>query len=427
VPYFFLSYARGADDVWVKKFYQELCDELRRRSGAPAEDPVGFIDTGIGVGIRWSTELEEALASCQVFLALYSPRYFLRENCGKEWAYFSERVRRYEQQTGRHCNSIIPVVWVPLRDLPLVAKEINYRDEGLGAIYTHKGLYRIIRVNRFQDDYQEFLGELASRIIDVAGTHPLPQAEQISINGVASAFPEDWVPWSAPPAEQPESADVRARSGVATPSGPAWLAVGSSRHVQFVVIATGTDGAPPERTQRQYYGDYAADWRPYLPESDDRLSLLAQRGALNHGFTTSLATISDDMLERLDHAKARNQVTVLLVDAWATGIEPHRQLLRQYDDRNEPTTGVIVPWNETDEEMAGANERLTATLHDVFPNNLVRRDSVFRDRVENVAAFQVVLSEVLAEAQNRVFSLGNVRRRAQGAGGVSNRPVLDAP
>jgi FxsC-like protein len=426
VPYFFLSYARGTDDVWVEKFYRELCEELRRRSGVPAEEPVGFIDTDIGVGTRWSDELEEALASCRVFLALYSPRYFSRENCGREWAYFTERVQRYEQQTGRHSNSIIPVVWVPLRNLPPVAREINYRDEDLGAVYSRKGLYGIIRVSRFQDDYQEFLGELASKIIDVADSHPIPALEQVSINGVASAFPEGWVPW--PPSSDlvAEPPAVRVDRRATTAADPVWLTVGSSRHVQFVMVATGKDEALPERAQRQYYGEYAADWRPYLPERDESLSLLAQRGALNQGFTTSLASVREDMLERLDQAKAQNQVTVLLVDVWATGLDPHHRLLRQYDDRNEPTTGVLVPWNETDEETTGASEMLTAKLHGVFPNNLVRRDPVFRERVENAAAFEVALSEVLAEAQNRVFSLGKVRRRALGAG-VVTRPVLDAP
>jgi FxsC-like protein len=453
VPYFFLSYARGTDDVWVEKFYRDLCDELRRRSDVPAEESVGFIDTGIGVGIRWSAELEHALASCQVLLALYSPRYFLRENCGREWAYFRERLRRYEEQTGLRANSIIPVIWVPprdARDLPPVAREINYRDEDLGARYAAKGLYGIIRVNRFQDDYHEFLGELARKIIDVAHRHPMPRLEQLTINGVASAFPEGWTAAGLPPRPADEHAAAAAddwpRAGTpraAAPPGtaalaepaagpaapaaePPWPTAGSSRHVQFMVAATGVVGLPAERTQREYYGDYAADWRPYLPDCDERLSLLAQRGALNHGFTTSLATIRDDLLARLEQARELNQVTILLVDVWATGLDPHRRLLRQYDDRNEPTTGVMVPWNEADGETAAAGAALTARLHEVFPNNLVRRDKVFRTRLENASAFEAALSEVLTEAQNRVFSLGVVRRRAMGDRWLE-RPILDAP
>lgn len=426
MPYFFLSYARGIDDMWVEKFYRELCDELRRRSGAPADEAVGFIDTGIGVGIRWSTELEQALASCQVFIALYSPRYFLREHCGKEWAYFSERVRRYEERTGLRPNSIIPVVWVPLRDLPAVAKEINYRDEDLGTVYADKGLYAVLRVGRFEDDYQEFLGALASKIIDVATSHPIPLLRHVSINGVSSAFPQDWLPSRPAAHPQPDQVDPTARldrSNAVSPTS-AWPPAGSSRHVQFVVVATGSDGLPPERTQRHYYGYYAADWRPYLPGSSEPLSLLAQRGALNQGFTTSLGGIDDDMLDRLDQAKAQNQVTVLLVDLWAAGIDPHRRLLRRFDDRNEPTTGVLVPWNELDSETLAASEPLSTRLHDVLPNNLVRRDSMFRQRLENATTFEVALSEVLVEAQNRVFILGNVHRRALGA---VDRPILDPP
>ena len=64
MPYFFLSYARGTDDGHVKKFFADLCNELRRQLGTNEEE-VGFLacqhhvdNPGAGErrfgGLRWT-------------------------------------------------------------------------------------------------------------------------------------------------------------------------------------------------------------------------------------------------------------------------------------------------------------------------------------------------------------------------------------
>ena len=43
--YFFLSYARGDDDEFVRTFYADLCTELRSRAGLRGtNDQIGFFD-----------------------------------------------------------------------------------------------------------------------------------------------------------------------------------------------------------------------------------------------------------------------------------------------------------------------------------------------------------------------------------------------
>jgi FxsC-like protein len=429
VPYFFLSYARGADDAWVEKFFVDLSAELRRRTGVPENEPVGFLDTrSLGIATLWSVELERALSSCQVFLAIYSPRYFARENCGKEWAFFQSRVRRYEERTGDVHNAIVPVLWVPQQELPPVAASIQYRDDDLGHVYAEKGLYGIIRLSRYQDDYQEFLGALAAKVIEVRRNHPIPPAPAASIDSVDSAFPPEWTPWRAslPPSGPVEPGRSLLDSGPhgGRPSRP--TLVGGSRHVHFILVAARSDELPVERTRRDYYGDYPAEWRPYLPECAEPLSLLAQRGALSERFTSDLVGADESILGWLEIAKEHNHIIVLLVDVWAAGLAAYRRLLRQYDERNEPTTGVLVPWNEADEETARWSETLAADLGQAFPNNVVRKDPVLRLRVETAKTFDAVLREVLTEAQNRVFSRGSVRRRAVGPAQI-DRPVLGGP
>jgi hypothetical protein len=74
VLYFFLSYARGDDDIFVKRFYQDLCGEVRVLVGTARDEEVGFLDNyNIEPGHHWPQALVTALAECASFLALYAP------------------------------------------------------------------------------------------------------------------------------------------------------------------------------------------------------------------------------------------------------------------------------------------------------------------------------------------------------------------
>jgi hypothetical protein len=53
----------------------------------------------------------DALATCRVFVSLYSSGYFADERCGKEWAYFVSRGRSRATGSGA---AIIPGVRDPV-------------------------------------------------------------------------------------------------------------------------------------------------------------------------------------------------------------------------------------------------------------------------------------------------------------------------
>ncbi|MGW1355371.1 FxsC protein, partial [Streptomyces sp. NPDC002409] len=82
-PYFFLSYAHtpgyggGTDpDMWVERLFKDLCDHVLAMTDLPAGAPAGFMDREIRSGEGWSERLGEVLATCRVFVPLFSPRYF---------------------------------------------------------------------------------------------------------------------------------------------------------------------------------------------------------------------------------------------------------------------------------------------------------------------------------------------------------------
>jgi FxsC-like protein len=412
--HFFLSYARGDDDEYVQKFFTDVSRELRRRGAL--DEPVGFLDTNMDVGTEWEPELEEALCTCRVFIAIYTPRYFSREHCGKEWYVFNERMRRYEEQTGERPQTLLPILWVPpAQDLPEEARRIQYLAPGeLGQAYAENGLFRILKVKRFEDEYEIFLARLVDRMIERSRQWPLPRAHRVGMAEVPNAF--------AVPLPNPQVNELK-RPEQAVPPGPA-TPVRGSRHVHFMFAVSRPEDLPEHRRRRQFYGDYPADWRPYLPDYTEPLSLLAQTSTATRKFTSDLLSVDENLFVRLDEARQHNQIVVLLIDPWVGESARFQELLSRYDNANEPTSGVLVPMSQADDETLEQQPMLTETLRGLFPRNVVRNDSMFRLGIGDAEAFEAALSEILIEAQNRVFSFGEVRKRPPGD---VQRPILSGP
>jgi FxsC-like protein len=411
--HFFLSYARGDDDEYVQKFFTDVSRELRRRG--VLDEPVGFLDTDMVVGTEWEPELEEALCTCRVFVAIYTPRYFSRENCGKEWQVFNERMRRYEEQSGERPQTLLPILWVPpAADLPEEARRIQYLGGELGQAYAENGLFRILKVKRFEDEYEIFLAKLVDKMIERSRQWPLPRAPRVGMAEVPNAFA-----WES---QKPQVNHVwtAERGPAAAPVSP----VRGSRHVHFMFAVSRPEDLPGHRTQHQFYGDYPADWRPYLPDYTEPLSLLAQTSTATRKFTSDLLSVDENLFVRLDEARQHNQIVVLLIDPWAGESARFQELLSRYDNANEPTSGVLVPMSAADDETLEQQPMLTETLRGLFPRNVVRNDSMFRLGIGDAEAFETALSEILIEAQNRVFSFGEVRKRPPGD---VQRPILSGP
>jgi FxsC-like protein len=398
VLYFFLSYARGDDDVYVERFYRDLCAEVRVLTGAGRDEEVGFLDNhSIEPGQRWPLELVDALAKCHSFLALCSPAYFLSEPCGREWTIFQERSRLFEQSTGTPAGALIPLLWLPTRTMPAVVQTIQYTRDILGDSYNRGGVRQLLRLRRHRDTYREFVSAVAELVVDAAGDTVPPLATTLDFDQFPSAF-------HAGPALRPAGEGSEARvDGVPVVSG--------SHFVHFVVVAPTRAEAAAIRTDVRSYGDRPQDWAPYRPALDLPLCEYACRVAADRSFQSTVATI-EDLDECIRLADQHNQIVVLLVDAWSARLDRHRQLLRAYDQRNELTTAVMIPWSHDDAETQSHSSELAELVRKTFLNNSLRRDDLtFRSSVLTHDAFGADLQVVLEVVRNRVFVRGTVYRR----------------
>src|SRR3984957_8900473 len=90
-PYFFLSYAHtprldASDstdpDLWVEQLFKDLCRHIVQVTDLPRGSNPGFMDKNLHPGENRPESLIQALATCRVFVPLYSRRYFTSVDCG---------------------------------------------------------------------------------------------------------------------------------------------------------------------------------------------------------------------------------------------------------------------------------------------------------------------------------------------------------
>src|SRR2546422_523635 len=93
LPCFFFSYARKDHGPYLERFFKELKERVARK-GLFDEDQgeVSFRDIdNIEPGEDWGQELADALAKCLTMVSIYTPWYFARPYCGKEFRIFLDR------------------------------------------------------------------------------------------------------------------------------------------------------------------------------------------------------------------------------------------------------------------------------------------------------------------------------------------------
>jgi FxsC-like protein len=422
VPYFFLSYARADDDGYLSRFYRDLSEAVRSRTGHAADD-VGFRDElSMHIGTDWPTTLANAITSARVFVALCSPSYFASEMCGKEWQMFVDLSQDRQAATAGESPVLLPLTWIPATAIPDRVRRLQHSHAGLGEIYAREGLHFLSRLSRYRDDYHLFITRFAERIVAAGESYtPEPPYYLPDFDSVPNAFlveeasndPDRLQVEGQLPAEgQQEDVDVL------PPGGP--------RHVNFVVVVAPSHELARIRNETQFYSTNPHDWAPYKPLSTQRICVFAQNIASTKDLTSALATADRSIIDLLLRAREQNEIVVLIVDVWSTRLDPFHAVLREYDERNAPTSAVMVPWNEIDEELTERSAELAEDLRRAFPNNTAREDPLFRSAIPTLERFQTALEEVLAEAQSRVFHFGMVARRAGGTH-VVDRPILTPP
>jgi FxsC-like protein len=339
-PFFFLSYAHshrhdGLDpddpDQLIRRLFGDLCSHISDETGRLASS-VGFMDSELQPGNEWPWHLSRNLATCRVFVPMYSRRYFQSEHCGKEWAAFRDRARNGGAHASGHVEAILPALWRPVQHeaLPEAARDIHFNPGELGPIYAEYGFYGIMKLTRFSEEYEWVIYNLAECILRVAERAPDP-GPAMDYGSLASAFK------SAP--DMP--GDKRLR----------------------IIIAAPRRGDLPRGRTGAHYGQSPQDWNPYAPDSVEPLAEHAVVVARRDGFRPEICDLHEQAEGLMrDVGPAPRAAAVLLIDPWAVLQSRSRQILARLDELDKPWVQVVVIWNRKDAEMAAAEGELRRAL-----------------------------------------------------------------
>ncbi|KUL42777.1 TIR-like protein FxsC [Streptomyces regalis] len=373
-PYFFLSYAHtprfdaSADpDHWVHQLFRDLCDYIMALTDHPPGQPIGFMAREMRIGERWSDRLSEALATCRVFVPLYSPRYFVSDVCGKEWWAFSQRQEHRRSRGATADPAIVPALWVPVQSeqLPDAAEALQYDHEKFGRDYATEGLYGLMKLRMFRDEYERAVYQLARAIVVTAEQNPIPTGEPLDFADLPNAFGR--------------------RSG--------------SRRLRIVVAAPSMQELPRGRSPH-CYGPSAVDWNPYRVSDADATRPLAEFAAeevRRLDYRTAIQPLSE-AADGLLTDRPPDGPTLVLLDRWALADPGQRELLARVDLAAQPWVSVIVPWNRSDPDNTSAAYELQTVLEKTLPRTIQRGRSVSRAAtggVPSLEAFAAILPTVI--------------------------------
>jgi FxsC-like protein len=400
MPLFFFSYARLDRDQagYLDKFYDDLLEEVRQQAGLLTNDEAGFRDThSIELGEPWPRELLTALGTAKVMVCLYSPTYFQREHCGKEWTLFSERLEAWaeEKKKSESPPLILPILWRPVQ-APEHLSSVQWRHPDFSSTYEKKGLHVLTKraAPEQQDEYRTVLEQLASLIVERAKKYPLKDRTTLpDYDRAANAF---LVPTEGTGDEPPPTS---------TTTGPA--------HVRFVLVAAKREELKPRRKSVDAYGGTCNDWKPYYPTSPARIGPLLQRLASEGDFTSELLGTEQDIQQRIQDAEKNNSLLFLVVDPWTLRLKPYKDYVALYDKHTSLNCAALVPWNSQDPETTTQLPQLDATLSASFARRLAMGDVMLRTRLETEEALRVELSKALAQAQSRVINYADVVKKAE--------------
>jgi FxsC-like protein len=395
-PFFFLSYAHeprddsaGQDpDLWIGELYEKLCEHVKALAELPPRMKPGFMDRELRQGQEWPWRLSQALATCRVFVPLYSRRYFRSEHCGREWFAFNRRRLNYQANSIAQVETIVPALWIPVRDqqLPEAARSVQFNSSDFGPVYAEHGFYGIMKVSRWRAEYEEAVYLLARRIVHAAEAAPLEPEEPKKYESLPSAF-----------------------------GGNGGVVLGD-KVLRVTVVAMSrnelNDGRDPG-----YYGKDISEWNPYRQNSVRSLADHAAELARSLSYTPEVGDLYRHEAELLG-TESPSGPQVLLIDPAAVLQPECQEMLRRFDALDKPWVQVVVIWNGQDEQMRANAGQLRAALSAALPRKLREGRATSAPAVHGVESLQdfgMVLPTVIAVAGRHYLRFAAARPPSEGA------------
>ena len=198
-------------------------------------------------------------------------------------------------------------------------------------------------------------------------------------------------------------------------------------YVEFVVVAGRESELIEVRTNVNAYGDECVDWRPYYPDFDKRVGPFVQNVASSEDFTSHCIHPASDLCEKLEQAKEKNNIVVVIVDAWTIRLQSYHDLMHEYDKTSFFNCAVLIPWNNQDDETEQKRDTLETALRITFENKTAAKDpKSFREEIVSFEQLDNELRDALIEIRRKILETGEVFRKAVGEA-IIVQPQISGP
>ena len=360
-PTFFFSHARQDREglgQHMLTFFKDLEWSLAQWAAFELSDKkrLGTIDQRIQQGENWDQRLSAGLCTDRALIALMTPLYFTRANCGKELMVFLRRhpglnVDPDGALTG--VTNILPIRWLPaaayatngipnavippilwlIEDTPADPGDDEERTKAIER-YRRKGMARCIGAGA-EPYYSELMTAFVERLTTLGDLDPAPSA---SFATTEDAFAYDWLAHFEAPPTPPGAGPP----GVAIPpGGPTALnsiVAFYLTHRPFVGLDTPVDFADTLITEQP--GTAPAGDADFAALLTDMRVAAAAEGFVSFHAVAGPATL----LQHLIALSARYVMTVVVVDpaVWSGSVgEPGAPLLEEIA-RSSDWTGLLL-------------------------------------------------------------------------------------
>jgi FxsC-like protein len=416
--WFFTSYARADRDRYLEQFVADLKDEVRRKHPHNmAADAIGFFDTSnIQAGDEWQDSLSDALRTSQVYVALCSPGYLNSEYCGKEFHVMCERRSAYlrSRAGAKQARNVFPVLWEAIRGpVPEAVARLQFTDDDFPQTYSEEGLRYLMKLNRYRDDYAQFVDRLATKIVEAGIGAPLPTLSDL-----------------------PPLASVPCAFRMRHTTEAAGRAARGLNNATFVFVAGSQEQLASCRSALHGYAESGGwYWRPFYPESAESAGRLAQAAATSLDLRFCELEVTDDLVSRLERARENNEPVVLVADPWSISLDTVSEVMQQYDRATLINCGVLIAWNEADPETMANETSLRDAVRKCFPQKIVlhppahewdgiRSATTLKQKMEEaLTALRLLLIE-MREPQRKVESPELLAQAREHGIAATSRPVI---
>ncbi len=315
---FFVSYSRA--DVEHKPFQEVLeafVDELSARVAQEMRIPKAaaayFDASNHQLGDLWPAPLQEALRTVPVAVPLYSPNYFSRPWCGREFQAFLER------SPGHPRTGIVPVLWTRNPPIPKIAQDYQYTHAAFPDEYVQMGMQGLVKLRASLPlQFERAIQVIADRIVYLAKNgHGLQPAPRLVAGDLRSAWDLD-------------------------------AAVNPAPHTEAAV----------SKTCFVYAAQQGWRWQPY-PRSQGQIGAVAQRISGDLGLQYEEIRCDRELKDKLAEMNRRRVPTIIFGDPSSLLESTFATPMQDYDNQYLLNCATLVPWDEASKAVGDGDTRWT--------------------------------------------------------------------